>query len=131
MDVANWIAMPLAGERLESVVFFGNGKDAELGLTFADGRRVTLPTSAVRVEVDGGIVVDLSSWDDISMRIDYRGPDLHLHSGRFGFPDGEEDADFLEAAQSWLAEGCEEDLGWVVEVEMRLVSRPPDSSDAA
>jgi hypothetical protein len=43
MNVANWVTLPFIGERLESVVHFGNGKDAELRLTFADGRRVVLP----------------------------------------------------------------------------------------
>jgi imidazolonepropionase-like amidohydrolase len=38
---------PFAGERLASVVHFGNGKDAELLLTFAGGPRVTLRSPRV------------------------------------------------------------------------------------
>jgi hypothetical protein len=133
MDVASWVMLPFAGERLASVVHIGNGKDAELQLTFASGRRVMLPVSAVRVEVDRGVVVDASGWDDQSMRIQYLDPDLYLHSGRFGCPDGGDEsvAGFLAEAQSWLAAGCEEQLTWVVEVELRLASRPSGSSDAA
>jgi hypothetical protein len=132
MDVASWVTLPFAGERLASVVHFGNGKDAELLLTFAGGPRVTLPVCAVRVEADRGVVVDVSSWDDVSLRIEYLGSDLYLHSGRFGCPgDGEEFvAEFLAEAQSWLAAGCAEELRWVVKVELRLASRPSDSSDA-
>jgi hypothetical protein len=37
MDVASWVTLPFAGERLASVVHFGNDKDAEFLLTFADG----------------------------------------------------------------------------------------------
>src|SRR5262249_7558402 len=40
MDVASWVTLPFAGERLASVVHIGNGKDAELLHTFAGGRRV-------------------------------------------------------------------------------------------
>jgi len=132
-NVTSWVTLPFVGERLASVVHFGNGKDADLELTFASGRRATLPVSAVRVEADRGVVVDVSSWDDVSLRIEYFGPDLSLHSGRFGVPDYDDefDAGFLAVAESWLAAGCQEELRWVVEVELRLASRPSDSSDAA
>lgn len=40
-------------------------------------------------------------------------------------------AEFLAVAQSWLAAGCEKELPWVVEVELRLTPRPSDSSDSA
>jgi hypothetical protein len=131
--VASWVTLPFAGERLASVVHFGNGKDADLTLTFAGGRRVVLPVSAVRVEADRGVVVDVSRWDDVSLRIEYLGSDLYLHSGRFGYPGNFDQfvAEFPAEAQSWLAAGCEEELLWVVEVELRLTTRPLDSSDAA
>jgi hypothetical protein len=133
MDVASWVTLPFAGERLESVVHFGNGKDAELVLTFVGGRRVTLLVNAVRVEADRGVVVDVSSWDDVSLRIEYLGSDLHLHSGRFGYPGPRDkfDAEFLAEAESWLAAGCEKELLWVAKAELRLASSPSDSSDAA
>jgi hypothetical protein len=128
MEVVDWVEMPFAGERLASVVYFGSGKDAEVRLAFADGRRVTLPAGALRVEVDRGIVVDVSRWDDVSLRIAYLGPGLRLHGGRFGYPGGgDEQADFLAAARSWLTAGCVEELLWGVDVELRLASSPPDS----
>jgi hypothetical protein len=127
----SWVALPFVGERLESVVHFGNGKDSELRLAFASRRRVTLPVSAVRVEVDRGIVVDVSSWDDVSLCIKYLGPDLILHSGRFHCPDGDDvDAEFVAEARSWLAAGCEKELRWVVHAEIRLTSRQADRSSA-
>ena len=137
MGVARWVTLPFAGERLESVVHFGNGKDAELTLAFAGGRRAVLPVSAVRVEADRGVVVDVSRWDDVSLTIQFLGSDLYLHSGRFGDPDDGDEVfakllpELLAEAHSWLAGGCEKELGWTVEVELRLTSRPSDSSDAA
>jgi hypothetical protein len=91
-----------------------------------------LPVGAVRVEADRGVVVDVSSWDDVSLRIEYLGSDLYLHSGRFGYPGDYDEfvTEFLALTQSWLAAGCEEELRWVVEVELRLATRPSDSSDA-
>jgi hypothetical protein len=125
-------SLPFAGERLESVVHFGNGKDAELTLTFASGRRVIVPVDGLRVEVDRGVVVDVSRWDDVSLVIKYLGPDLHLHSGRLGYEDDHDEwtAEFLAETRAWLAAGCEKELSWTVEVELRLVTGPPDSSDA-
>jgi len=131
-DVASWVTLPFDGERLASVVHFGNGKDADLTLTFAGGRRVVLPVSALRVEADRGVVVEVSRWDDVSLIIEYLGTDLYLHSGRFGYPGAGDqfDVEFIPDAQSWLAAGCEKELLWVVEVELRLATRPSDSSDA-
>jgi hypothetical protein len=120
-----WIEMPFAGERLESVVHFGSGKDSELRLVFATGRRVTLAVSAVRVAVDLGVVVDVSGWDDVSLRIEYLGPNLNLHSGRFGFEvDDDFDAEFAAEARSWVCADCEGQLDRVVRAEIRLTSTP-------
>src|SRR5262249_43755295 len=133
MDVATGVTLAFAGELLAAGVRMGNGNDADLLLTFADGRQVMLPVSAMRVEADQGIVVDVSRWDDVSLRIEYLGSDLYLHSGRFGYP-GDYDqfvAEFPAAAQSWLAAGCEEELPWVVTVELCLATRPPDPRPAS
>lgn len=124
MDVASWVTLPFAGERLESAVHLGNGKDAELRLAFPGGRRVVLSVSAVRVEADRGITVDVSSSDDVSIRIEYLGRDLQLRGGRMRFPDDgdESGVEFLAEVESWLATGCVEELAWVVEVELSLAS---------
>ena len=100
MDTS-WVTLPFAGERLASVVHIGNGKNAKFLLTFADGRRVMLSVYAARVEADRGVVVDVSGWGDLSLRIEYLGSDLYLHSGRFGFGDDDDEfvAWFLAEAQ--------------------------------
>lgn len=132
-----WFTLPFAGERLTSVVHSGNGKDSALELKFANGRRVLLPVNTVRVEADRGVVVDTSSWDDMTLLIEYRGPDLSLHSGRFGRSGGNDEfsarflAGFIADAQSWLATGCDKEFSWTADVELRLASRPPVSSDGA
>jgi hypothetical protein len=125
MVIANaigWVTLPFVGEPLKSVIHIGNGKDAELQLTFASGSSVTLAVSRVRVEADRGVVVDVSGGGDNGLRVEYSGPNLYLHSGRFAFPedDASMTAEFLDAAQSWLAAGGNDELWWVVEVELRL-----------
>jgi hypothetical protein len=122
LDVTTWVELPLAGGRLASIRYLGSGEEGELVLTFADGRRVMLPVSTSRVEAENGITVKVSPYDDVSLRIEYIGPELYLRSGRFAFP-ADDDADFLAAAQRWLAADCATDLGWVVNVEMCLGSR--------
>jgi hypothetical protein len=130
VDEIGWVSLPFSGERLESVVHFGNGKDAELELVFADGRRAVLPADAVRIQIDGGVVVEVSSWDDVSLRTVYRAPGLAFHSGRIGFPAGDDDefiADFRAEVRSWLATGCREELMWTVQVQVSLTSSPTSS----
>lgn len=124
MDVAGWVTLPFGGERLESAVHLGNGKDAEFRLTFAGGRRMVLSVSAVRVEADRGIIIDVTSWGDLSIRIEYLGHELRLRGGRIRFPDDDDEsgAEFLAEVESWLATGRVEELAWVVEVELSLAS---------
>ena len=100
----------------------------KLVLAFAGGGRVALCRGALRVEVDRGIVIDVSRCDDISICMKYLGSDLYLSRGRFGYPG--DDADFLAAAQPWLDADCATELPWVVEVEMCLASRSSASSGA-
>jgi hypothetical protein len=136
MAIANsigWVTLPFVGAPLKSVIHMGNGKDADLQLTFASGSIVTLPVSRVRVEADRGVVVDVSGWGDLELRIEYSGPNFYLHSGRFTFPEntGSTTAEFLDEAQSWLAEGCNREFLWVVKVELHLASRSSDLAGAA
>lgn len=127
MDNVTWVSLPFSDERLESVVHFGNGKDAELELVFTGSRRVVLPASAVRIHIGGGVVVEVSSWDDVSLRTEYRAPDLVFHDGRIGFPAADDDqsnAQFSAEAREWLATGCTEELTWTVQVQLSLTSAP-------
>jgi hypothetical protein len=120
-----WVDLPFADEALESVVHFGNGKDAELRLTFADGRRLVFDVGAVRVEVDGGVVVETSRWDDVSLIIDYRSADLRLRSAQIGYETerAAEAREFRDSVRAWLAEGYDPvELEWVVSFRLHLTS---------
>jgi hypothetical protein len=123
-DAVRWVTLPFTDEPLEAVVHFGSGKDADLELKFADGRRVKLPAGTVRVAVDGRVVIEATRWDDVSLHIEYRGPGRCLHSAQIGLPG--EDADFVAMAESWLAAGCHDELPCVVEAQLHLTSGPPD-----
>ena len=122
----NSVSLPFGGDRLESVVHFGNGKDADLKLIFADGRCAVLSVTAVQIQIDGGVVVEVSSGDDLSLLTEYRAPGLTFHSGRFGLSTRAEDlcAEFLAEARSWLATGGHRDLMWVGKAQIRLTSSP-------
>lgn len=127
--MTNWVDFPLIGNRLTSVRYQGSGKDAELVLAFADGRRVTLPVGRARVETDCGIIVTVSRLDDVSLSIEYTGPDLQLASARFGWPgDSRDEADFRADARSWLADGCQDEFYWTIDADIRLASGPPNGA---
>lgn len=122
----SWMELPFDGERLESVVHFGSGKDAELKLVFANGQPRVIPVNEVRFQIDGGVIIEVSPWDDVSLRSEYRAPGLTFHSGRVGIPEENDDeimAVFRDEVQSWLATGHAEELGWVVEAQISLSVR--------
>lgn len=123
-DRMTWVELPFVDEPLDSADHVGNGKDAEFELRLGSGLQVTLAATHVRVEIDGHVDVQVSSEGDLSLRISYRGEGLYLRRGRVGWPeeDGKWPAEFREDAQAWVAGGCEGDLLWAPEVEIRLGS---------
>lgn len=94
--------------------------------TFTDGRRVTLPAREIRLQIDGGVVVEVSPWDDVSLRTEWRAPGLTFHRGRIGFPadTDEEFAMFRTEALSWFATDLDGEFRWTVQIQVSLTSSP-------
>jgi hypothetical protein len=119
----SWVSLPHTDEPLRSVTHVGNGKDADIVIEFADGRRIELGVATVRVEADRGVVIETSALDDLSLEISYTGPNLLLRHGRIGFSDDERwRAEIVDSARAWIESGCGGELSYAVYVELRLAS---------
>lgn len=71
--------LPLGdGWELRQLVIEGNGKDAELRLVIADGRRIELGCGHVKVAVQGSLLTEVMGPGDCSLRVRYS----HLAGGR-------------------------------------------------
>jgi hypothetical protein len=119
----SWVSLPQADEPLGSVTHVGNGKDADMVIEFADGRRIELGVASVRVEADRGVLIETSALDDLNLEISYTGRNLSLRYGRIGFRTDEKwRAEFVDGARAWIESGCRGALSWVVHVELQLAS---------
>lgn len=121
MEPTAWVTLPWRDQPLRSVTHIGNGKQHELSIEFADGKRVDLASSTVRVEVDHGIVVETSPWGDTKLHIRYSGANLVLTGGRIGF-DRESAATFPDDAQIWIEASSHDELLYTVDAELQLTS---------
>jgi hypothetical protein len=128
MDSAIWFTLPFVDEPLTSVTHIGNGKDADLVIECASGRRLEVGVSHARVETNHDILVEVSPYDDVTLTITYTGRGLTLRRGRIHFSDDERWlAAFLADAHAWVESG-ERALGYVVHAELWLGSASETSS---
>src|SRR5262245_29456839 len=80
--------LPIEGIELIEWVFEGNGKDAEVRIIAADGGRFVLGMSEPRLHtnVQGRVHAEIKSTGDITVRVRYSAPRLHLSEARIRYP---------------------------------------------
>lgn len=128
MDDETWFTLPFVDVPLASVTHVGTGKDADILLEFASGRRMEFGVSHARVETGNGIIVEVRPYDDASLTITYTGSGLTLRRGRILFPADEPwQTEFLANARAWVESGPRA-LGYVVHAELWLGSTPETPS---
>lgn len=126
-----WVDLPLADEPLDSAVLLTDSKHgSELSLRLRSGREVTVPAGRLQTVIDGQVEVDISPYDDFSMRIQYRAENLSLRGLRVGWSADYEE-DFRSDAESWAAAGMTTDLNWICDVEARLGNGQPAAAAQA
>jgi hypothetical protein len=89
MDAATDLRpLPIEGMELIEWQLEGNGKDAELRIVAADGRRFVLGVSDPRLhtEVVGRVHAEIRAMDDVTLRIRYSAPRLILTEARIRYP---------------------------------------------
>lgn len=83
--------LPVEGMEIIEWQLEGNGKDAELRIVAADGRRFVLGVSEPRFQLDlaGQVRAEVRAMDDVTLRVRYSAPRLRLAEARIRYP-GEE-----------------------------------------
>lgn len=84
-------ALPVEGMSLIEWVFEGSGKDAELRITAADGRRFVLDVDGPRLHTDvrGRVHAEIRSMGDVTLRVRLSAPHLVLTEAKVRYPGGE------------------------------------------
>lgn len=119
-----WVPILTEPAPLREVIVSGNGKDADLTISLADGRRFEMGAADVTVSADGPVTVRFKRIDDVNAEIRYSGADLEVRSARISFgPDGTDE--FRDDVSEWLessphANPYRDSLGYCVDAEIVL-----------
>jgi hypothetical protein len=103
--------LAIEGLVLRELVMEGNGKDAEVQVVAADGRRFSFEVGGghLRIAVSGAVLTEVQSIDDASLRMRYTAEHLVLKRARIAYPGTEE-----EWERDMGRRGREGPLKWVI-----------------
>ena len=122
-DKGTWETILSGQVPLTEVVVDGNGKDCDLTIALADGRRLVTGANQVTVTTEGTVNVVVDRIDDNNLDIHYSGPGLVVRSARVRYGDLERAEEFRADLRTWLAGGAGEDgLRYVVDAEITVAS---------
>lgn len=111
--------LPMEGLALRELVMQGNGKDAEVQVVAADGRRFSFEVGGgyLRIAVSGTVLTEVQSLDDVSLRVRYTAERLVLKRARIRYPGSE-----AEWKQDVVRRGSDWSLSWVIDhTDLELV----------
>jgi hypothetical protein len=114
----------MEGLALRELVMQGNGKDAEVRVVSADGRRFCFEVGggSLRIAVRGTVLTEVQSLDDVSLRVRYTAEHLVLARARIHYPGSEEDWE-----KDLAKRRSNESLSWVIpytDLELVGAQRP-------
>ena len=79
--------LPIEGLALRELFRLGNGKDAEVQIVAADGRRFSFPMGEhLRIAVNGAVLTEVQALDDVNLRVRYTAEHLVLKRARVEYP---------------------------------------------
>ncbi|QIS14558.1 hypothetical protein [Nocardia arthritidis] len=124
MSEAPWEALPLHNKPVREIVYSGNGKDAELVLTFPDGSTGTVPSHHVSITSVVPIQLTIESLDDLNLAVRITGEALAVDAARvlnYYADDEAGGSEFLEDVAKWATPG-RHDIDIVTPVEIELTA---------
>ncbi|WP_157762172.1 hypothetical protein [Nocardia yamanashiensis] len=128
MTGAPWEELPLRNRQVREILYSGNGKDADLIISFADGSTGTIPSHHVSITSSAPIQMTIVSEDDLNLAVRITGVDLAVASAKvvnYDFDDAEYGPRFQVDIAKWATPG-RHGIGIVTPVELELSqnSRP-------
>jgi hypothetical protein len=122
-DKGTWETILSGRVALTEVVVDGNGKDCDLTIALADGRRLVAGANQVTVSAEGRVNVVVDAIDDNNLEIRYSGPGLEVRSARVRYGNLEYQEEFRADLRAWLSGDAGEDgLRYVVDAEITVAS---------
>jgi hypothetical protein len=122
-DKGTWETILSGQVPLTEVVVDGNGKDCDLTIALADGRRLVAGANQVTVSAEGRVNVVVDAIDDNNLEIRYSGPGLEIRCARVRYGNLERQEEFRADLRAWLSGGGGEDgLRYVVDAEITVAS---------
>ncbi|WP_040737326.1 hypothetical protein [Nocardia tenerifensis] len=126
MTDAEWETLPVQDRAVQEIGYFGNGKDADLVITFADGSTGTVPSRHVSITSSTTMQLTISSLDDLNLAVRITGEGLAIAAGRvanYAADDELYGPRFRDDLAQWTMPG-RHSVGTVtpVELELRTVS---------
>ena len=122
-DKGTWETILSGRVALTEVVVDGNGKDCDLTIALADGRRLVAGANQVTVSAEGRVNVVVDAIDDNNLEIRCAGPGLEVRSARVRYGNPEYQEEFRADLRAWLSGGAGEGgLRYVVDAEITVAS---------
>ncbi|AHH20354.1 hypothetical protein NONO_c55740 [Nocardia nova SH22a] len=109
---------------IREIGYFGNGKDGDLVITFADGSTGTVPSHHVSIDFSAPMRLTISSVDDLNLAVRITGEGLRLTAGRVANNDADDERyeqEFRDEVAEWVAPG-DHSLGIVTPVELEMTT---------
>ncbi len=118
----HWKDLPIADKPIREIVYAGNGKDADLIITFADGSGGTVTSHYGSITSNSPTQLTIEALDDRDLAIRITGPDLVIASGRVhNYDDDEWTPEFRDDVAKW-AEPGKHDLSIETPVQLELTT---------
>lgn len=124
MSEAPWEALPLHNMPVREISYTGNGKDADLVLTFLNGSTGTVPSRHVSITSSAPIQLVIQSLDDLNLGVRISGANLAVAVAtvcNFYADDKPGATEFREDVAKWATPG-HHDIGIVTPVEIQLTA---------
>jgi hypothetical protein len=123
-DQGGWHSVLAGPAPLADVVIVGSGKDADILITLADGRELSMGADDVTVSADSSVQARITRLDDVNIQIRYCGPGLVARSVRVKYDsrDPEWQDEFLQRLRAWLAGDSSGELNFCVDADIVLTA---------
>lgn len=122
VNSTSWEELPLQGRPVREIAYIGNGKDADLVISFADGSRGTVGSHRVTINSAAPVRLTIESLDDLNVAVRVTGEGLAVGSGRLlnDFADDETfGAEIRDGVARWATPGRHE-IGVAAPIELEL-----------